>query len=106
MAELEPAMAGGGRDSQKMGLDYREAPARVWVTLLKATPGLELVSKQAALMRRRTQEEPEFQGSSARAEGCRRQGEVLLSLRYSFLAASGDTRPPRTNTCFLLSCLC
>lgn len=46
-----PVVAGGGRDFQKMGLlDYTQAPAQVWVLLLKATPGLglELVLTQAA----------------------------------------------------------
>lgn len=32
--------------------------------------------------------------------------EVLLSLMCRFLAASGDTGAPWTNTCFFLSCLC
>lgn len=62
-------MAGDGRDFQKMGLDYTQAPAQVWIMLLKATPGLslELVLKQAVcnwLVRTRGQEELEFQGSS------------------------------------------
>lgn len=45
-----PAVARGGRDFQKMGLDYTRGPAQVWVMLLKATPGLslELVLKRAA----------------------------------------------------------
>lgn len=45
-----PAAAGGGRGFQKMGPDYTQAPAQVWVMLLKAMLGLslELVLKQAA----------------------------------------------------------